>query len=283
MSKIAVLLNEAPRPWHVTLINGLRTTYGASHVRVRNGQGWTQAAFVPTVKNLLAWGPDIFVTADAPSTRAVAATSQIPIVSAHASEPGGATAGANVTGIAIDLIAVAPLRVAILDDLLSGAHLPVGLVWNNTNPVKGDEADAVEAAATVPSTCRRPVANASGIPAAIAGARSDDARSLIVLGDPVTVANASAIVALAENGAHPLPTLYASSDAPEAGGLASYGVNRDDVWAKVAGYVHWICAGLPAPDITDAALELVVNEAVAATFGIAPVPANLAGIQVRLI
>jgi putative ABC transport system substrate-binding protein len=96
------------------------------------------------------------------------------------------------------------------------------------------------------------------------------ADALVVGNDTVTTSNRQAIVDLATR--HRLPTIFASQEFVDAGGLISYGVSFPDLYRRAATYVDKILkkgakpADLPVEQPTK--FELVINLKAAKQIGL---------------
>ena len=102
--------------------------------------------------------------------------------------------------------------------------------------------------------------------------------------DALTVGNDSVVIASRETvtqlaARHRLPTVYASREYVDAGGLISYAAHYPDLYRRAAAYVDKIFKGAKPADLPveqPTRLEIVVNLKVAKTLGL-PVPLTLLG------
>ena len=97
------------------------------------------------------------------------------------------------------------------------------------------------------------------------GVADGDARSLLVLGDGLTINHRRKITELsARNG---IPAVYGYREFVETGGLMSYGPALPDMYRRAAEYVDKILKGAkPAEQPTK--FELVINTKTAKTLGL---------------
>jgi putative ABC transport system substrate-binding protein len=113
------------------------------------------------------------------------------------------------------------------------------------------------------------VQDAAGIERAVSDFAREVGGGLIVLPNPVTIANREMIKALA--GRHRLPAVYAYRYFVADGGLMSYGVDPAQLFRRGAGYVDRILKGEKPADLPVQAptkYELVVNLKAAKVIGL---------------
>ena len=92
-----------------------------------------------------------------------------------------------------------------------------------------------------------------------------------------TNTHSALLVALAAK--YRVPTIYAFRSTVSAGGLISYGIDGNDLWAKAAGYVDRILRGAKPADLPVQAptkYDLVINLKTATALGLT-VPPTLLG------
>jgi len=100
-------------------------------------------------------------------------------------------------------------------------------------------------------------------------ASAERVEALIVALDGLTQANRQVIVALAMK--HRLPTMYASREFVDGGGLIAYGVNYPDLYRRAATYVDKILKGAKPADLPveqPTKFELVINLKTAKALGL---------------
>jgi putative ABC transport system substrate-binding protein len=220
----------------------------------------------------------------APVSAAKAATTIIPIVFSSAEDPvrrgwvaSLARPGGNSTGINFFNLELAAKQLELLRALVPAARRVAVLV----NPAN---------ARTTETTSRdvEPAARAMGlqiqildastsreIDAAFATIARERPDALFVGGDAYFTSRRVQLAHLATH--HKVPTMYASREHAEAGGLMSYGTNFPDTFRQVGNYAGRILKGAkPAdmPVMQSTKFELVINRQIAGLLGLA-VPATL--------
>jgi putative ABC transport system substrate-binding protein len=259
----------------------------------REGENlWTEArwsfgdpARLPALAaELVALRPDVLVAFATIETKALqAATSDIPIVFIHVTDPVGtgvvdslARPGRNATGTSLTPQILWGKRLELVAELIS--HHPTKVAWvGDPKNVMAERnlAAVIEAAehmgvkldhfeAREPSDLDRIFAAAAG---------SD---AVLVQWDVVTGARAFQQVAeLAVR--YRLPTIYDNRYYTVNGGLISYGANYRDNWRRGASYVDRILRGARPNDLpveNPTKFELVINLKAAKAIGLA-VPSML--------
>jgi len=102
------------------------------------------------------------------------------------------------------------------------------------------------------------------------------AQAVIVMSDPMTVAERKRIVDLTAS--HRLPAIYALREFVEAGGLISYATSLVDQYRRAARYVDRILKGAKAGDLPveqPIAFELWINAKAAKAIGLTVPPSLL--------
>jgi putative ABC transport system substrate-binding protein len=206
------------------------------------------------------------------------ATSTIPIVMASAGDAvaSGLVAsivrpGGNVTGLTFFNPELAAKRVELVKEAVpSLTH--VGVLLNPANPGMNEaivpamqQSAAALGLELVQFTAQQPAELEAAFAAMAATKRIG---ALVVLDDPVLIANAGLIATLALQ--HRLPSAGYSGIAP-AGGLVSYGVNFADMWRRAATYVDKILRGAKPADLPverSTKFLTIVNLATARKLGI---------------
>jgi ABC-type uncharacterized transport system substrate-binding protein len=234
----------------------------------RSAEG--QAARFPALAaELVRLKVDLILTRGTPAARAAKeATSTIPIVMAAIGEPLGtgivaslAHPGGNVTGFSAFVNELAGKRVELIKEVVPGVTR-VGFFNNMSNPVIPPQWEETQRAA-----------RSVGIQAELLDVRSKEdigrtferaAHSridgLLVGIDAVTQQHRRLIANLAEQ--QRLPTIYASREYVETGGLMSYGVSYPDLYRRAAGMVDKILKGAKPGDLPveqPTKFELVIN------------------------
>jgi putative ABC transport system substrate-binding protein len=220
---------------------------------------------------------DVVATYGTPGTAAAKqATSTIPIVFASVGDPVGAGVvvslarpGGNVTGLSNQVPDLVGKRLELLREVVPGLGR-LALLANVGNPVVILEVDQIQTAArtialeVIPLEIRR---GEDIVPAF--EAFKDRAEALYVVIDPLTNTHRGRIntLALAER----LPTMHATREGVEAGGLMSYGPNLPDLFRRAADHVDKILRGSKPADIPveqPTKFDLVVNLTTAKALGL---------------
>jgi putative tryptophan/tyrosine transport system substrate-binding protein len=227
---------------------------------------------------------DVIVTQGAAIFAAKQATSVIPIVFTVAADPVGsgqveslARPGGNVTGLSLQRTDLAGKRLELLREIVPGLHR-VAFMVNTGNPANLQEMDEVRAAART-----------LGIEVAILGIRRAEdiapafealngrAQALYVCTDPVTIVNRIRINTMAQSAR--LPTVLATRELVEVGGLMSYGPNFPDLFRRAGEIVDRILRGAKPADIPveqPTKFDLIINLTTAKALGLAIPPTLLA-------
>jgi len=205
------------------------------------------------------------------------ATRAIPIVMAIPGDPVAsglvgslARPGGNITGLSQMSMELVGKRLELLKEIVPKLSR-VAVLWNPQG-----------ASSTVTWKEIQPPARQLGIQLHSLEVRSSDdfdkafeaatrarAGALFIIGDPVTVTNLKRIADLAAKSR--LPSIFASSEFTDAGGLVAYGPDRSDLFRRAATYVDKILKGAKPGDLPiDRAtkFELVINMKTAKTLGI---------------
>jgi ABC-type uncharacterized transport system substrate-binding protein len=222
---------------------------------------------------------DMFVVGgDAPIRAAMQASDKIPIVMTLAADPIGsgfvaslARPGSNVTGMSAVAPDLASKRVELLKEVVPTAAR-AAVLWNSNNQSKVAEwKDTQDAARTVGLALRSFEARwPEELDDALAAIRNNLPDALIAFADGFTIAHRRRIGSFAL--ANRLPMISELREFAEAGGVATYGANRADLWRRSASYVDKIVRGaipgdLPVEQPTK--FELVINLGTATALGIA--------------
>jgi putative ABC transport system substrate-binding protein len=192
---------------------------------------------------------------------AKSATTTVPIVMTTVGDPVGAGViaslsrpGGNVTGLSDQARDLASKRLELLNDVIPGKRR-VAVLMNPDTPFNALAFRELRAAAeTVPQSLEVFKADATG---------------LLILDDPLILSLSQQISALAIK--LRLPTISASRDFVEVGGLLSYGVDRRQLSRRAADYVDRILKGARPADLPveqPTRFELVINLRTAKALGI---------------
>ena len=209
-------------------------------------------------------------------------TSVIPIVFAAAGDPIGtdlvaslAHPGGNVAGLSIQATDLATKRLQLLREVVPDLRR-LAILVNVNNPASVLERREVQTAARKISleVISLELRNAEDIAPAFK-ALEGRAQVLYVIPDVLVSTNRARIHTLAMGVR--LPTMYASRDYVEAGGLMSYGPNYPDLFRRAAEYVDKILRGTKPRDIPveqPTKFDLVINLKAAKAIGLT-IPHNL--------
>ena len=212
---------------------------------------------------------DLIVTRGTPAAQAAKnATTTIPVVMAAIGEPLGvgvvaslAHPGGNVTGLSAFVTELAGKRVELIKELVPRVTR-VGFLNNMSNPVIPPQwAETTKTAQTLKLQAELlDVRRKEDIDRAFEIAASQRVDGLLVGLDAVTQEHRTLIADLAQRAR--LPTIYASREFVEVGGLASYGVSYPDLYRRAAGLVDKIFKGAKAGNLPveqPTKFEMVIN------------------------
>jgi putative tryptophan/tyrosine transport system substrate-binding protein len=228
---------------------------------------------------------DILVAAGPPASEAAKqATSTIPIVFALTADPVAeglvgslARPGGNITGLAslapevvgkqLELLKeVAPKvsRLAVLQNPSNHGHLSQLRQAEGATRALGVQLHIVQAGSP------------AEIEAAFAAMRSQRVGGVLVLRDPLFLAQRTQITALAAKSR--LPAVYGVRELAEAGGLMAYGANNSQMYRRAATYVDKILKGAKPADLPveqPTKFELIINLKTAKALGLTVPPSLL--------
>ena len=211
------------------------------------------------------------------------ATRTIPIVFVSVGDPVGAGVvaslarpGGNITGVTGQSADLAAKRLQLLRELIPGSQ-PIAVLMNPATPFALLALKETRAAAEMLRVRLEVLElNTRGqVASRFEAAITAGAAGMIVFSDPLTYAIRQQISDLAAK--FRLPTMYTYREFVEAGGLASYGPSRRDMYRKAAEYADKILKGaqpanLPVEQPTK--FELVLNAKTAKMLGIT-IPTSL--------
>ena len=244
------------------------------------------ARFPELASQLVDLKVDAIVTRGTPAALAAKkATGTIPIVMAAIGEPVGtgvvaslAQPGANVTGLSALVSDLAAKRVELMKEVVPRVTR-VGFFNNMSNPVIPPQWEETKKAAQSLSIQAelldvRTKEDVSRAFETVANRRVD---ALLVGIDAVTQEHRQLIADLATR--QRLPTIFASREYVETGGLMTYGVSYPDLYRRAAGLVNKIFKGAKPGDLPveqPTKFELVINLKTAKAIGLTVPPALLA-------
>jgi ABC-type uncharacterized transport system substrate-binding protein len=246
-------------------------------IGIRFTQG-ESGELLTAARELVRRGADIIVTTEGGNTAKAAqlATDRIPIVFIGGGDPvqlglvkSLARPGGNLTGIASLDVELAPKRLEIFRELVSGLKR-VLLVYDATNKGAGEQIEPYRAAARSLglTLVERPVRSQDEAGAIISGLRKGDVDgifaprvlSLNIPGFIVATAVTSTI-----------PTMFQARFFAEQGGLASYGATDSELGRQAARLVDRIVKGTKPADLPveqPTKFELVINLKTARSLGL---------------
>jgi len=212
------------------------------------------------------------------------ATETIPIVMAAVADPVAmgfvvslARPGGNITGLSSMQRELVGKRLEVLKEVVPKVSR-VALLGNPANPnyaslVRDAQAAARALGVRLESMEAR---DPSEIDNAFAVMTTAGAGAVLVVGDPMFLDHRTRIADHAVR--RRLPTVFATSEFAEAGGLLAYGPSLSDGFRRAATYVDKILKGAKASDLPveqPATFELVINLKTAKALGLTIPPALL--------
>ena len=233
---------------------------------------------------LVTLAPDVILSTTSTTARAVVdATSTIPIVSAVLGDPialgftrSMSRPTGNITGFTTFNDTVASKRLEMLREMM-GSMNKAALLWVPVNPQQVLLAKQTEEAARGLGIelLSLPLNAADDIAPALARADSAHVQAIVVAADPLTVANARAIIDGCT--ARDLPSMHTFVFETRSGALMSYGADLSENYRRAAGYIDQILRGVKVADLPfqePTRLTLSINLGTARSLHIA-VPASL--------
>ena len=205
------------------------------------------------------------------------ATSTIPIVFANHADPVGVghvaslrRPGGNITGSTMMLSDIAPKEMELLKEMLPRISR-IGVLWNPTTPSHPVALKAAEIAARALKLQLRMegARNVDELASAFLTLSKARIGGILVLSSPLFFSERVKIAELALK--YRLPTVFASRENAEAGGLASYGADLETMFRLAAVYVDKILRGAKPGDLPveqPTRFELVINLKTAKALGI---------------
>jgi putative ABC transport system substrate-binding protein len=207
------------------------------------------------------------------------ATRTVPIVFGNGSDPvrvglvpSLSRPGGNITGVTIFISEIVAQRLQYLRELVPGAAMgTIGFLTNPTNLLsKPDTSDILAAAQRIGQQVRVLTASTvNAIDAAFAAAAEERFAGLIVDGDVLFAAQRDRMAALAAR--YRIPSTYPAYYFADAGGLMSYGDNRNESTRQVGIYIGRILKGdkpSDLPVLQPTKFELVINMKTATALGL---------------
>ena len=235
---------------------------------------------------LVTLAPDAILSTTSTTARALLdATSTIPIISAVLGDPialgftrSMSRPTGNITGFTTFNDTVASKRLEMLREML-GSMNKAALMWVPDNPQQVLLAKQTEEAATGLGIelLSLPLNSADDIAPALVRAGIAQVQAIVVAADPLTVANARAIIDGCT--ARGLPSMHTFVFETRSGALMSYGADLSENYRLAAGYIDQILRGAKVADLPfqePTRLTLSINLGTARSLRIAVPPSLLA-------
>jgi putative ABC transport system substrate-binding protein len=197
----------------------------------------------------------IFAPASTQVEPARRATNTIPIVFAQHADPVGlgdvaslSRPGGNITGMSMLLTEISVKELEILRETLPNA-IRIGVLWNPTTPSHPTAIKAVEAVSEKLGVqlVLAPAGTVSEIQEAFATMSRERVSGVLVLSSPLYSAQAALLAEVQMK--HRLPEIFANKANVDAGGLASYGADLNDLYRRAAFYIDKIFKGANPADL----------------------------------
>ena len=221
---------------------------------------------------------DVFVTQGSiAASAAQKVTTTVPIVMANASDPVGsgfikslAHPGGNITGLSNINVDIAPKRLEMLRSMVPKLSR-VAVLVNRANPNQTATLETIQAAAQKSGVKILPLAaqTTQEIEKAFSTMTRENAGAVIVAPDALFTQQRHQIAEL--TGKLRLPSIFATREFVEAGGLMSYGQNLADNFRRAAMYVDKIFKGAKPGDLPveqPTKFELIINGKTAKALGL---------------
>jgi putative ABC transport system substrate-binding protein len=236
------------------------------------------ARVAPLAADLVQRKVDVIVVDSTLATQVLKrATSSIPIVMALVADPLGSGLvanlghpGENVTGLSMMIPELNVKRLQLLKETIPGLTR-VAVLWNPATPWHAKAVENLKAVAPSLSIELKFVSaqTLKEIGQAFSVASRAHSQALHIIDDALFVTHRATLLALALKAR--LPGIYWEKTIAEAGGLASYGANYEDLFRRSAGYVDKILKGAKPGDLPieqPTKFELVVNLKTAKALGV---------------
>jgi putative ABC transport system substrate-binding protein len=196
------------------------------------------------------------------------ATTTIPIVFAVHADPVGlghvaslAQPGGNITGMSMLLTELAAKGLEVMTESLPQVQR-IGVLWNPTTPSHPRALNAIEIAAEkLGIECRMvPAQTLEDFDGAFSAMAQENVSGLLAVASPLVVAQAVPLAEFALK--YRLPGMFPFKENVEAGGLMSYGADREDLYRRAATYVDKILKGAKPAELPveqASKYQLVIN------------------------
>jgi putative tryptophan/tyrosine transport system substrate-binding protein len=259
------------------LLAGLRElgyAYGEHFVTEARGAHARPERFPDLTAELLRARVDVIVATGPALPTLKQATTTVPVVMAGSSDPivqglvqSLGRPGGNFTGFSMQSVDITGKRLELLKEMVPGAAT-VGVIWNPSNqPVW----EAAQAAARQQrwSLLSLQIHDVEEIDGAFRKAAAAKAGALVVFAAAALYPHARRVADLAAKSR--LPAMYELRNYVEAGGLACYGPDINDIWRRSALFVDKILKGSRPGDLPieqPSEFELVINLKTARALGL---------------
>jgi len=294
---------EQARVWHIGILETISAALNATNLdALRQGlreHGYVEGQnlvldyrsadghserFAELVQELLRLKVDLIVTRGTPAALAAkSATKTVPLVLVALGDPqlivpSLARPGGNMTGLSSIVTDLEAKRLEVLHELVPRVSIVAGL-YDMGNPVAPPQWNVFRAAAQVLGLQPQllDVRERNDIGAAFDLAINKHVEALAVGIDALTQANRKLIADLAAK--KRIPTIYASTEFIDAGGLVSYGPSYPDLYRRAATYIDKIFKGAEPGDLPigqPVKFELIINLKAAKAIGLTVPPMLLA-------
>jgi putative ABC transport system substrate-binding protein len=213
------------------------------------------------------------------------ATKTIPIVFSNHADPIGTghvaslpRPGGNITGLSELATELNAKALEMLKDAVPQATR-IGVLWNPTTPSQVPGLQSVKAAGERLGLTLHmvPAATVGDFDGAFVSMARENVAAVFVVPAPIQVMHRARLAELALN--HRLPTMFESKENVEAGGLMSYGADRNDLSRRAALYIDKILKGAKPADLPveqASKYQLVINLKTAKALGLELPPSLLA-------
>jgi len=220
---------------------------------------------------------DVIVTSAFGVVAAKEATSTIPIVfAAYADAVANgivrslARPGGNVTGLSIQSVELNSKRLELLRDIIPNVRRLAALVNNHYSVGVAQEVVGIQTASAKLNIEAKvlEIQTVEDIEAAMA-TLAGQTDALYVFSEPLTNANKDKIIKAAT--AAKIPTIFGFREFVDAGGLASYGPNFTDLFARAAEFTDKILRGVKPADLPvqqPVKFDLIINLKTAKALGL---------------
>ena len=184
--------------------------------------------------------------------------------------------GGNITGLSTLAPELSSKQLELLKEIVPKLSR-VAILGNSTNPGNALALKEIEAAAKAFGLKLQylDILDPKAIETAFRTASKSGVEAILVLGIPLLNSERKQLVELAVK--NRLPAIYYTGDLVEAGGLMTYGVNRNDLARRAATYVDKILKGAKPAELPveqPKKFELIINLKAAKQIGLT-IPPNV--------